>query len=35
MSLLDRATIGACWEALKVDFALEMLDKKLLYVIGT
>lgn len=31
MSLLDKATIGAnClyWEALKVDFALETLDKK-------
>lgn len=34
MSLLDKATTGAsCWEALKVDFALETLDKKHLYVI--
>lgn len=31
MSLLDKATTGASrsyWEALKVDFALEMSDKK-------
>lgn len=35
VSLLDKATTGAScsyWEALKVDFALETLDKKHLYV---
>lgn len=35
VSLLDKATMGAnglYWEALKVDFALETLDKKHLYV---
>lgn len=37
-SLSDEATMGAwClyWEALKVDFALETLDKKHLYVSRT
>lgn len=38
MSLLDKATMGAScvyWEALKVDFALETLDKKHQYVSRT
>lgn len=38
VSLLDKATMGASclyWEALKVDFALETLEKKHLYVSGT
>ncbi len=38
VSLLDKATTGAnglYWEALKVDFALETLDKKHQYVSRT
>ena len=38
MSLLDKATLGAScvyWEALKVDFALETLDKEHQYVSRT
>lgn len=38
VSLLDKATMGASclyWEALKVNFALETLDKKHLYVSRT